>query len=978
MTTASGRGVGTESLRNRCRVRAHRPNSAAELLEQLEQRQMFVADPITQAHPAFFAVYGTPRVDGVINQDEWAAAPPVVRAQGNQYGSQVTLRYMYNERGLFISADVKDDRVWADGSGSGTGNKWEFAEDDGIGFYFDPTNARQRFLGPRGKFLGYNLGNPAGKLSGAGRVTRYDYLQGDSVGWGTTVNGGNLLPGMRWQNRIWGTLNNNNDVDQGWSTELFLPWATIGMTGMPANGQFVNTNFQVFFDNTGGGRDYLTADSFVNDANRRLGARINDDEIQGVHSSYSYSWSGFDGPMDYAQLTFINAGQDDQPRAAGNFLVNGITGYGGRLRLNAPRASQTNNGSVSSYEIRVSTSPITDESTWNTASAIENDFTPRLATQRENLKIGGLQPSTTYFVAIRGVDAAGRIGDMATTSFTTLSADQDTTGGQRIMVSPDSGQLVTESGQPFVMVGSHAVINTRYMRNLFPGPIWTGSSFRNYFDNPGVEGDAGGYFDALSSYGVNTLRIPLEWLSLDNTAAARSQAPNGTYWIESRPGVYNPAMRDYLLNVMELAHEYGIKLILHPFNTYNFRTSFDLTPYARANGGPLNSIDDFFQTPQVLTMAVNRVKQVLSWVNESPYSETVIGVEPINEWDAPVWTKNASGDSDPARTPEMQTRAKFMVKLSNQVHAAYPNAILIHTGDEVIPRGPVARAVFLSEAFDMLAPHLYTRTTSEPVNNPDSDKSIRPAVDYGGIAQYWVTYRRDNRPIHNGEWGLTSYLWSTNRPYYTGVSPVTDPNKPWTVAMDTDMFRTTMWTSLASGMAGAGMRLGGTEMRDLVPTVITPDNNGYLPLPLPSEMREMQASMAGFVDDGSLGFDWAHFAGQPLAGRMRVGGIGITRGLVTFGTSDGSQGLVYVLQDRNRLQGTVSGATLSIDGLIAATGEIFQKSFSVEVWSAGANAALISRIDGLTTTADARLGNRLTFTLPDFQRDVILKFRAVG
>lgn len=948
-----------------------------ELMEQLEQRQLFVADPISTAHPSFFAVYGTPRVDGVINQDEWASAPPVVRAQANQHGSQVILRYMYNERGLFVSADVRDDRVWADGSGQGTGNKWEFAEDDGIGLYFDPSNSRKRFLGPRGRFLGYNLGNPAGKLNGPGRVTRYDYLKGDSLGWGTNVNGGNLLPGMRWQNRIWGTLNNNSNEDIGWSTEVFLPWESIGMTAMPANGQFITTNFQVFFDNTGGGRDFLTADSSEN-ADRRLGARINDDEIQGVHSSFDYTWSGFEGPINYAQLTFVNEFATDAPGAIWNYTAEALTGFSAALKFNAPRVSQTQRGAVQSYDIRVSESPIGDENDWAAAREIPNTFVPRLGAQRENLRIGGLNAGTTYYVGVRGVDPFGRSGPIVTTTLTTMTAQQDPSAGERLMVSTASGQLVTESGVPFIMNGSHAVINTRYMRNLFPGPIWIDGAMRNFVEQPGVEGSAEGYFDVLSSYGVNTLRIPLEWLSLPAGGAGRAQAPDGTYWIESSPGVFNPAMKSYLHSVIDLAHEYGMRIILHPFNTFNYRTEFDLTAFSSANGGPLSTIDDFFQNPAVLTMAVNRVNTVLDWVNESDHPETVLGLEPINEWDAPVWTKNAIGDSDSTRTEEMRSRAKFMVRLANQVKAEHPTALLIHTGDEVVPRGPIARAVFESNAFDILAPHLYTRTTGEPVNNPDSDKSIRPAVDYAGIGAYWMTNRRDNRPVYNGEWGLTSFNWSTPRTYYTGFSSIADPNKPWTVEMDTDMFRTTAWASIASGMAGAGMRLGGAEMRDLVPAVIRPSTHGFLPLPLPEGMREIQSSISDFFADNTLPISWGDFNATSLAGRMRFGNLSARNALLSFGSSDGEQGIVYVLENQNVSTGTVSGATLTIDGLVEATGTIFQKSYSVEVWSAGEFAFPIARYDGLTTTANARLGNQLTISLPNFNRDVMIKFRAVN
>lgn len=975
-----GRHVEAERVRTRQQRRAvRRACEGGQMLESLEERKLMAADPITKSHPVFFAVYGAPVMDGVVNQAEWASAPAVVRAQGNQYGSQVTIRYMYNERGLFIATDAKDDRVWADGNGGGVGNKWEFAEDDGMGFYFDPTNSRSRYLGPTGRFLGYNLGARMGKLAGAGKVTRYDYLAGNGVGWGGNVNpGGALHPGIRWQNRVWGTLNNNSDADQGWSSELFLPWAAIGMTAMPVNGQFIGTNFQMFFDNTGGTRDSVT-NEFSSDVNVRFGPRINDDEIQGVHSSYSYTWSGFEGPINYAQLTFVNQYQSDTPRGALNLTTVGTTGYATKLNFVAPRASQLYGGSVQSYQIRYSTSPITDETGWGSATAVVNTFVPKPGGQGESLRIGGLSPSTTYYVAVRGVDAAGRVGNIATTTFTTQSTDQDTSGGERVMVSPAGGHLIKESGEAFVMMGTHSVINSPYMHNLYNAPVWNGNKFRNYYQYPGPEGDAGGYFDALSTYGINTIRVNLDWIALANTTQARSQLPNGAYWFESSPGQYNPAMRDFVHNVMDLAHQYGIKIIFDPFNTFNFRSYFELTPFSTVNGGPITNMDEFFYNPTVFSMSVNRMKTLIDWINDNPHRETVIGIEPVNEWDAMTDEQVSRPEVD--RMLEARTRARFMVRLSNQVRAYDPTMLLMHTGDEVIPRGPVARAVFTSDAFDALNPHYYTRTTSEPVNIPGSDKSILPAIDYAGITQYWTSNRRDNRPLQNGEWALTATNWSTNRPYYTGVSPVSDPNKPWTVAMDTDLFRTTGWASIASGMSGPGLRIGGVEMRDLVPAGLNFEEHGFLPLPYPVQMREIQASMNDFITNPSLSIDWAKFKGSSLAGRMSFNsatGLHMSRTLYNFGISDGLQGVVYVMENQAISTATVSGMSLTIDGVAASSGtNPWDTNYSVEVWSAGADAHVLSRLDDLTTTYDARLGNRLTIALPSFDRDVVIKFKRV-
>ena len=101
--------------------------------------------------------------------------------------------------------------------------------------------------------------------------------------------------------------------------------------------------------------------------------------------------------------------------------------------------------------------------------------------------------------------------------------------------------------------------------------------------------------------------------------------------------------------------------------------------------------------------------------------------------------------------------------------------------------------------------------------------------------------------------------WDGGKVYYTGVSPNANPLKPWTVQNDVDLYRTTSWTQIATGMGGSGFRLGGQEMRDLVPSNIGVSTTGYLPIPLPAGMRSIQQTVTSFAQ---FAVDPARFAAR--------------------------------------------------------------------------------------------------------------------
>ena len=84
-------------------------------------------------------------------------------------------------------------------------------------------------------------------------------------------------------------------------------------------------------------------------------------------------------------------------------------------------------GRASSYDLRYSTSPITD-STFDAASKSGTLASPSLSGYEEQALIEGLNPGTEYFFALKVLDEAPNASDMVTTSGTTLPSSIDNPG----------------------------------------------------------------------------------------------------------------------------------------------------------------------------------------------------------------------------------------------------------------------------------------------------------------------------------------------------------------------------------------------------------------------------------------------------------------------------------------------------------------------------------------------------------------------
>lgn len=908
-----------------------------------------VPDPVTPDAPLWVLsrTTATMTVDGQLDEPAWQSAVPIVRTQAWRDDGQIVIRMLYStsgaQQGVFLSAQVRDENVWADGSGGGSGNSWEVEFDDSILFYFDPDRSRDEYMQGSDRCFGVNLGNMGDPVNGAARVRRMTFSQGDGAGGRPGIV---IVPaGTAWASTIQGTLNGGS-ADTGWTIELFLPWATLNMAP-PAHGDTIGMNFDLIFDNDGGTRNFVShiADPLPD---RIVLPVFVDDHVQGSHSSYSDSQAGVHGPVSYAEALFFDASVVTKPATIVDLSAENPSAFGAKLRFTAPAGTTSGSGHAAGYAIRYANAPIVSELDWNAATEFANGYVPRLhATPAltELLRVAGLEPETTYYFAVRAIDHGGRLGDLSNpASITTLPMSGSGDRG-RVIPSPIGSMLVHEDGSPFVVVGEHLGLSWGYWRGLFPGPIWdpVGMQLLNFSVTTPYEGPPGPHFDALAAQGVNVLRIFIEYLGAFSQVSAPAM-PTGRYWVEYPRGVFNPDIRTFLHEVLAEAAARDMYLILSPFDTFAYPAIFQQeTPFYSGNCGvngcgPLASLATFYQSADTLVMAKARFDQLIDWVQESPYADHVLGWEPFNEWDSGYW---AQAYSEPGRETEMRARGAWLGELNRYVREQDPDRMVFSSSARRDPRGPGARALFYDRSFDVLAPHFYTNSSEEPINNPDPDTKVRPAIENAMLTAYWLTHRIDRRPLLNGEWGMTNGKWPLGYAFYQAA---------FTQAEDEAMYRTVLWSGLAAGQAGTGLRIVGTELEGPVALNSLTDS-----------MRQVQATVAAFTSGN--GFDWARFDARTLAGS--VSATSPSKALLAWGSTDGSQGIAYVLQDGNASSGTVTDADLQIPGVEPGT------DYVVRFWDPDGGAS-----GQVAVASNVAVGSNgiLSVTLPSFAEDLAVQF----
>ena len=118
------------------------------------------------------------------------------------------------------------------------------------------------------------------------------------------------------------------------------------------------------------------------------------------------NWSGF---SNVAVVT--TSGDATPPAAIADLSVTSATGNSLALRWTAP-GDDNNTGTATSYDIRYSTSAIT-ASNWASATTVTAEPTPLVAGTVQTYTVTGLQPSQTYYVAMRASDERNNVSSLS-------------------------------------------------------------------------------------------------------------------------------------------------------------------------------------------------------------------------------------------------------------------------------------------------------------------------------------------------------------------------------------------------------------------------------------------------------------------------------------------------------------------------------------------------------------------------------------
>ena len=118
------------------------------------------------------------------------------------------------------------------------------------------------------------------------------------------------------------------------------------------------------------------------------------------------NWSGY---SNVAVKT--TSGDITPPSAIANLSITGSTGTSLSLSWTAP-GDDGSTGTASSYDIRYSTSPITNAN-WSSATVATGEPAPTAAGTAQAFVLTGLSPSQTYYVAMRATDDRSNVSALS-------------------------------------------------------------------------------------------------------------------------------------------------------------------------------------------------------------------------------------------------------------------------------------------------------------------------------------------------------------------------------------------------------------------------------------------------------------------------------------------------------------------------------------------------------------------------------------
>lgn len=796
-------------------------------------------------HYDAMAKFGTPTIDGVLSVGEWDTHLARDQYKYDRDDNRIRYLFQYDNNNFYILIDVDDDKLWDDEpltTGTNGLATWVTWQDDGVEIFLDPNNSRDAVLTNSDRLIAFSI-----------QSRHYRFDVGNNVGSTDYFGNINLIKkavGIR------GTVNNNSDVDQGYTVEVAIPWNQLGITPVPFS--FISTNILILEDDDGGElSSYYNVDAT--------------DQPYEIDRYFSWFGDGIKGPANYARIYLLPAQDTTAPAPITNFSASQIQPFSAILSFSAT-GDDGYSGQAKHYVIRYTTDGVTTE--------YNNQFVPKIAGQVEQVRLLGLQANKAYAVEISAEDYAGNRSAPVFTAFNTPSAADDY-GKGRIYPSPMGRYFVHENGQAFLPVTQATGINWVGIRDLYARPLWEELQHNvvNWSTATGIpdEQKAEQYLKKLSKKGINLVRIFIEDMAFADSAVYSSVPyPDGIAWLEYPYGQYIPETLQFLDNFMSLCAKYNIYVTLTPWDNYFYRADiFHSHPYNVTNGGPITERDQFVTD---LTARAGQKQRLttLSWIVNK--HANFFGWEMMNEWD-----NNTFASRDDATGSWQPIRIEWMKDLVTHLRAIDSERMIFISSVIEQPQGIVKDFTLQSNLFDFVSIHNYTAGVGNPLKSGDSNPSIRAALDSNRIIRYQLGNTVDYRPIFDLEFGPIEVKSS-----YSGT---------YSQTTDEETFHTILWSEVGSGAAGMPLRWPCKVLEFRGPQ-------------LTEQMWDYQENMAQFFANTQINF--AQFSGIPW---QRYVSFVNGNNLKPFAFSDGKQGLIYVLQDVRFTTPFVSGAVVTVNNL---------------------------------------------------------------
>ena len=459
-----------------------------------------------------------------------------------------------------------------------------------------------------------------------------------------------------------------------------------------------------------------------------------------------------------------------------------------------------------------------------------------------------------------------------------------------IRVTPQGRYFETLDGQPFLFIGFNDAVSWPSLSGL-------------YRRKDVASADA--YLEGLAEQGVTILRLMLEYAHFDS------------HLLEKPVGTFNPHMVQFWDDLLGRCERLGLRVLLTPWDTFWMSRRWHKHPYNVHNGGPAHTPQDFFLNEETIQASIRRLHFVIERWGAS-------GV--IAAWDLfneihPHW------GGTPAQQGEVIGRISHAVREKEMALHGFtrPQTVSVFGPDPA----EYEDLIFRHPSLDFATTHIYS---SGAIDYPRN--TITSAVAMAEWTQHGLANTPANRPFTDSEHGP--------------IHLFNDHKKTLPEAFDDEYERHMIWTHLACGGAGSGMRWPARH-----PHILT------------EGMRQNLGGMAAFARL----IDWQRFAPHDAQRDIRIG----EKGVLGFGCSDGRQAILYFLRGKPT-RNTPGMAPLRepLAQVPVALNQMQPGEYEVHFWD--------TRRGGGCGCATSHAGSdgRMSWTLPPFDCDLACAVRPIS